>query len=223
MTSEAPPPSAAGRPFVIGVTGNIACGKSTVMRCLGELGAALIDADAVYHDLIAPGRPLWQTLRDRFGAGVLASDLTIDRRALGRIVFSDPSALADLDRLTHPAVIAEVERLVRGLSVPVVAIDAVKLIESGMDRLCDRVWMVVCEPDQQLARLFARDGIPRAEAERRIAAQPPAESKRGRVDLVIDNSGSENETRRQVIEAWAKLGADPRATPVQSQAPGRGR
>src|SRR3954466_8837197 len=95
------------RPFVIGVTGNIACGKSSVSRLLGELGATVIEADRVYHEPIQPGMPLQTALRDRFGEKIVAAEGQIARKALGTIVFSDPAALADLDRLTHPTVVAE--------------------------------------------------------------------------------------------------------------------
>jgi dephospho-CoA kinase len=193
------------RAFVIGVTGNIACGKSTVMRCLGDLGAKLIDADRVYHELIAPGLPLWQALQDRFGAEILSADGTIDRRALGGIVFSDRAALTDLDWIAHPAVIEAIRKLIAQATAPLLAVDAIKLIESGMTSLCDAVWLVTCDPEQQVARLMSRNGLPRSEAERRVAAQPPVEPKRSMVDTVIDNSGSIAETCHQVAVALAKL------------------
>ncbi|MGH2531193.1 MAG: dephospho-CoA kinase [Thermomicrobiales bacterium] len=193
------------RPFVIGVTGNIACGKSLVLDTLAALGAEPIDADAVYHRLIEPDLPLWQALVEHFGARILDEDRCINRRALGAIVFHDPTSLADLDRLTHPAVVAEIDRLVAGSAAPVVAVDAVKLIESGMDRACDRVWVVVCRPNQQIERLIDRNHLAREEAERRIAAQPPIGAKIDRADLVIDNRGSKNETRDQVKRAWRVL------------------
>jgi len=193
------------RPFVVGVTGRIACGKSTVLRALAELGAATFDADAVYHDLIAPGAPLWRSLRDRFGAGIVDADGAIDRRALGEIVFADPGALADLDRLTHPAVIAELRRRIAATDAAVVAVDAVKLVESGFDRDCDEVWVVVCPPEQQIARLMARNRLSLEEAERRVAAQPSAARMLARADLVINNGGSPERTAQQVRQAWNRL------------------
>jgi dephospho-CoA kinase len=193
------------RPFVIGVTGDIACGKSMVMRLLGEHGAELIDADAVYHELIGPRSPLWQALRDRFGHGILGDDGAIDRRALGAIVFADPAALADLDRITHPAVIAAIGDRIEGTTASLIAVDAVKLVESGMASLCDAVWLVTCEGEQQIERLMTRNGLSRGDAERRVAAQPGTEAKRGHVDAIIDNSGSIEQSRRQVADALAKL------------------
>jgi dephospho-CoA kinase len=198
----------ARRPIVIGITGNIACGKTAVMGMLGELGAELIDADAVYHELIAPCQPLWQALRDRFGDRILAHDRTIDRRVLGSIVFSDPGALADLDRLTHPAVIAAVQDRVEKSGHDVVAVAAVKLVESGAASLATSVWLVICDREQQLKRLIARNGLARDDAERRLAAQPPVAPKLPLVDEVIDNSGTLDETRAQVVAAWERLHAD---------------
>jgi len=193
------------RPIVVGVTGNIACGKSTVMRCLGEYGAELIDADTVYHELIAPGRPLWKAVRARFGDGVVRDDGSIDRRALGGIVFSDPDALADLDRITHPAVIAAIRDRIAASTSPLLAVDAVKLIESGMAPLCDSVWLVTCDRAQQIERLVSRSGLPRSDAERWVDAQPPLEPKKESAHEVIDNSGSVGRTCEQVTAALSRL------------------
>jgi dephospho-CoA kinase len=197
--------AAARRPFVLGVTGDIACGKSTVLAMLAERGAMTIDADAVYHALIAPGQPLWRALRERYGAEILAPDGGIDRRALGRIVFADPAALADLDALTHPAVVAAVRERIAVADAAVVAVDAVKLVESGLADACDRVWLVTCAPEQQVARLMARNGLSREEAERRVAAQPPLGPKLARADTIIANGGTLGETQAQVEAAWDSL------------------
>lgn len=198
----APPRS---RPFVIGVTGKIACGKSLVLQMLRDLGAETIDADRLYHELISPGTPLWTALRSRFGDGIIGPDGEIDRRALGGIVFNDPVALADLDRITHPTVIAAAAERIRNSKATVIAIDAVKLVQSGMSELCDRVWLVDCDPTLQLSRLIERNGLSETEARRRIAAQPDFDAVRARADLTIDNSGEIEATRRQVEEAWREL------------------
>jgi dephospho-CoA kinase len=190
---------------VIGVTGNIASGKSTVLATLAELGAEVIDADHVYHELIVPGAPLNACLREAFGPGIAKSDGSIDRPALGRIVFSDPDALAMLDRLTHPAVDAEIRRRIAASSAPVIAVDAVKLFEGGLDRVCDAVWLVVTARDRQIERLAARNGFTVAEATRRVDAQPPLADKPLRADAVIDNSGSPEATRAQVLDLWSRI------------------
>ena len=190
------------RPFVIGVTGNIACGKSSVSRLLGEFGATVIDADRVYHELIQSGMPLQDALRSRFGDSVVGADSQIDRKALGAIVFADPAALADLDRLTHPAVVAETISRIENTSSQVVVVDAVKLYESGIAERCHEVWLVLCNPESQLARLMSRNGIDRADAERRIAAQPPLETKIIQSSRIIDNSADLQTLQGDVASAW---------------------
>jgi dephospho-CoA kinase len=195
------------RPFVIGVTGNIACGKSLVMSCLAELGAETIDADRVYHRLIEPHAPLWFAVRERFGRAVVRDDQQIDRAALGRIVFSDPRALADLDALTHPAIVAEIRSMIARSTADVIAVDAVKLIESGLDQDCDAVWLVICDPRIAIERLMRRNGLSHDDASARVAAQPSLAPKRARADVIIDNSGSREEARLQVQSAWHRRAA----------------
>ena len=199
------------RPFVLGLTGNIASGKSTVLAMLTELGAVTLDADAVYHELIVTGAPLWRAIRDRFGERIVAPGGAIDRRALGALVLADSAVLADLDALTHPAVIAAVRDRLADLDGGIAVVDAVKLIESGMAQDCDRVWLVVSEPDQQVERRMRRNGLSRAEAERRVAAQPPLAPKLPLVDALIDNSGTVEATRAQVEANWRALSVS--ATP----------
>ena len=158
------------QPFVIGVTGPIASGKSAVTRRLAEHGAVVLDADLVYRDLVQPGMELTSQLAERFGARILSDDGGLNRRALGAIVFSDPQALADLDRLTHPAIITEIGRRLESIDAPLAVIEAVKL-SRGTAKYCDETWLVTIDPEQQLDRLMARNGIDRVDAERRIASQ----------------------------------------------------
>lgn len=191
--------------FVLGVTGNIASGKSTVTGMLAGLDATVIDSDLVYRELVAAGTPLLGRLAERFGSGIVADDGSLNRRALGEIVFSDSEALGDLDRITHPAVIAEVDRRVAAIPDGVVVLDAVKLIESGHADRCDTIWVVVADPEEQVTRLMKRNNLPLDEARRRVAAQPPLGPKLARADLVIDNSGSLESTREQVERAWRAL------------------
>lgn len=191
--------------FVLGVTGNIASGKSTVTGILAELGAQVIDSDLVYRDLVGPGQPLLDELAERFGTRIIADDGHLDRTALGGIVFADPEKLAELDRITHPAVIAEVDRRVREMATGIVVLDAVKLIESGHAESCDAVWVVVADPEHQITRLMLRNKLSREDASRRVAVQPPLRPKLERADLVIDNSGTIDETREQVMRGWKAL------------------
>ncbi|MCC6704984.1 MAG: dephospho-CoA kinase [Thermomicrobiales bacterium] len=158
------------RPFVIGVTGPIASGKSAVTRRLADHGAVVLDADLVYRDLVKPGLPLTARIAERFGPGVLTDAGELDRKALGAIVFADPEALADLDRLTHPAIIAEIGARLEAIDAPLAVIEAVKL-SRGTGKYCDETWLVQVDPARQLERLMTRNGLSRADAERRIAAQ----------------------------------------------------
>jgi dephospho-CoA kinase len=158
------------RPFVIGVTGPIASGKSSVSRRLAHHGGVILDADLVYRDLIGPGSELTAAITDRFGKVVLAEDGSINRKALGTIVFSDPAALAELEQITHPAIIAEIKRRLDALDAPLAVIEAVKL-SRGTARFCDETWLVQIDPESLLERLMARNGISRDDAERRIASQ----------------------------------------------------
>lgn len=189
-------------PFVIGVTGGIASGKSSVLALLAERGADTIDADAVYHAMIGPGGPLVAPIAARFGRDMIAEDGSIDRRALAGIVFADPVALADLDAITHPAVIDAIQTRIAASPAEVIAVDAVKLIESGLADVCNSVWLVVCDPDIQRTRLMQRNGLTGEEADLRLAAQPNEANRRKRADVVIDNSGTRADLDHQVAQQW---------------------
>lgn len=193
-------------PYVIGLTGNIACGKSTVAAMLADLGAEIIDADRVAHQVMTPGGPVFAALVREFGPTIVATDGTIDRQRLGSIVFRDPTALRRLDALVHPHTGAEIRRLIEASSAKVVVVEAIKLIESGTYRRCDSVWLVTCPSEKQVERLMARSGLSYEEAERRVRAQAPAEEKRPYADVVVDTSGAVEHTREQVRAAWQRLG-----------------
>jgi len=191
--------------LVIGVTGNIACGKSAVVTILRDLGAEAIDADAVYHMLIVQGSRLWQRITERFGSDVLSPTGEIDRIALGRIVFRDAAALQELEQLTHAEVVGEIRRRLASMTASVIAIDAVKLIESGLADACDEVWLVICERNQQIERLIARNHLSLDDAMARVAAQSSLDDKLGLAQVVIENSGAIATTRRQVEREWKRL------------------
>jgi len=193
------------RPYVIGLTGNIACGKSLVLRTLAELGAETIDADQVSREVMSQGSPVLEEVARAFGPEILNADGSLNRRALARIVFSDPEQLARLEAIVHPPVVELIRRRVAESRSPVVVIDAIKLFEAGLAGDCDEVWVVTCTPEQQLARLMARDRISEEEALLRIRAQPPQEEKVRRADRVIDNSGTIEDTLAQVRAAWENL------------------
>jgi len=193
------------RKHVIGLTGNIATGKSTVVEMLTDLGAEAIDGDRIVHELMGPGSPLADAIRARFGDGTVNPDGSINRPALGAIVFSDPEKLRELEALTWPPVVARKRAAIYEPGPDVLVLDAIKLFESGMAEDCNEVWVVTAPRERQIERIMTRNKVDRAEAERRIDAQPPQEEKVARADLVIDNGGSLEDTRRQVHAAWQRL------------------
>jgi dephospho-CoA kinase len=191
--------------YLIGLTGNIATGKSAVLEMLKRLGAGVIDADALVHQLMVKETPVWQAILDEFGEGILASEDEIDRGKLGAIVFADAEALERLEAIIHPAVTARVDELIRQATEPVVVVEAIKLIEAGWHRAYDALWVVTCSKEQQLERLMRTRKLSQEEALLRIEAQPPQEDKVALADVVIDNSGSLKETREQVEQEWERL------------------
>ncbi len=189
-------------PWLIGITGNIACGKSEVMRRLGELGATVIDGDLIYRELTGPGSELVQVLASEFGPSIARSDGSLDRAALGAIVFADPAALRTLDHLTHPTIVAEVLRRAASATTPVVVTEGIKLLESGLGDSCDEIWVVTCSPEQQRTRLMQRNGLSAEEADRRITAQSPASEKIARADVVFENDDTIEALEAQIDLAW---------------------
>jgi dephospho-CoA kinase len=193
------------RTLRIGITGPIGCGKSAVAGWLGELGATVIDADELARESTAPGEPALDAVFDRFGERYRREDGSLDRAALGKLVFSDAAALADLEAIVHPAVRSRIEiamAAAEAAGAPAIAVEAIKLVESGLAQLCDEVWLVTCDPERQYERLLTR-GLAAAEATQRIAAQDdPARRLRPAATRVIDTSGDVGETRRRVLEAW---------------------
>ena len=194
-------------PFVIGLTGNIATGKSTVAEMLTDLGAEAIDADRVAHAVMRPGTPAHAAIVERFGSDLLRDDGAIDRARLGAQVFSDPQALEDLERIVHPAVIQEVQRRIKRTAAKVVVVEAIKLIEAGMAETCDAIWVTICPPEERVRRLVEERDMAPADARQRVAAQPPQLEKVARADVVIDTDVGFSATRAQVEAAWRQLKA----------------
>jgi dephospho-CoA kinase len=191
---------------VIGLTGNIATGKSMVLAYLAGLGAATIDADQVAHQVMEPGEPAYQAIVELFGPDIAPGGGPIDRRRLGEIVFADAQALAQLEEIVHPAVFVRIKELVDKTEAAVVVIEAIKLLEAGLSvQLCDSIWVVTAPREQQIRRLMASRGLSRQDAELRIDAQPSQELKIAQADVVIDNGGSREDTRAQVMRAWEAL------------------
>lgn len=189
-------------PYRIGLTGNIACGKSTVGRMLVARGAEYVDADLLVHALMEPGTAENAQIIARFGPEVRDPHGRIDRVALGAIVWRDPAGLKDLEAILHPGVRAEIRRRLAESRAPAIAVDAIKLLESGLHEELDAVWVVSCTPEEQLRRLTGDRGLTEQQARERIAAQAPQAEKIRRAAVVIDNSGPLADAERQVEEAW---------------------
>jgi dephospho-CoA kinase len=204
--------------FVIGFTGNIATGKSVVRKMLEHLGAYGIDADALGRRAIARDAPGYQPVVDTFGRWVLGSEGQIDRAKLARVVFSDPAALARLESIVHPLVGQAVDLLVRRSKHKVVVVEAIKLLESGLGRACDSIWVTVAPEKIQLARLMHKRGMAEADAWQRINAQSPQEDKIAAADVVIHNDRGFEEMWQQVEAAWQEAFASAEAAQIRPKA-----
>ena len=192
---------------VIGLTGPIGAGKSTVAGMLRELGAKVIDADAITRDEQSRGTTGYSAIVQTFGTKVLGEDKEVDRRKLAEEVFGDPAKLRRLEQILWPRVIArvlEAKRMLRDGDVLVV--EAIKLLESEMRRTCDEIWVVVAPREVMLDRLERR-GLPRAEAQLRLASQWSEEEFRSAADIVITNDADRERTKAQVTEAWSRATA----------------
>ena len=152
--------------------------------------------------LLAPGSDLWRQVVERFGPAIVGPDGEIDRAALAEIVFADPEALADLDRITHPAVVAEIRCRIARSSAPLVVLEAVKLVQSGLASDVDALWFITADPETRLHRLMSRSGMDEASARARIAAAPDTVPEGVDVDATIDNSGDLASTSSAVDDAW---------------------
>ena len=181
---------------IIGITGPTGAGKTTALRALADLGACVIDADAVYHQLLEESAPMREALTARFGASILDDGGKIDRKRLGNLVFGDPAALADLNAITHRFVGEEIARLEAQAARegrPAVAIDAIALIESGVADRCDAVVGVLAPRELRVRRIMAREGIPEDYARRRVEAQREDEFYRTSCGYLLENNGEGDE------------------------------
>ncbi len=191
--------------YLIGLTGNLGSGKSTVRRILEQLGARGIDADALAHTVMARGAPAWCAIVETFGADILTFNGRIDRQKLGARVFADAEGLKKLEAIVHPAVGALIKQIVREESAPVIVIEAIKLLEARLHLWCDSIWVVTCKPEVQIQRVMRDRQMSEADARARLAAQSPAEEKIKSANVVIDNSGDEAATRAQIEKAWRAI------------------
>lgn len=213
------------RVLFVGLTGGIATGKSTVAGMLREQGVPVVDADALVHEMLAPGGIAVEAVARRFGADVRAKDGGIDRAALAAIFFADEAARHDLERIVHPLVHDDSERRLldaaKDPAVDIVVYDAALLVESGRHDGFPRLIVVFADPMTQIERLMRRDGLDVDAAGARIRAQMPLAEKVAVADYVIDNSGAWHETRRQVTELYAMLREDAAAWRADANLPVR--
>jgi dephospho-CoA kinase len=204
--------------LAFGLTGGVASGKSTVAAYFQALGAYIIDADRIGHEVIEPGRPAYQEILSHFGKGILDSSGRIDRKILGPLVFANPQQLRALNAIVHPRIIARQQELANEQSQrnprAVVIVDAALIFEAGIGGTLRKVMVAWCRPEQQVERLMAKAGVSLEEAERRIRSQMPVEEKRRRADYVIDCSGTLEQSRVQVDAIFAELSEIVRAPPA---------
>jgi dephospho-CoA kinase len=192
--------------LLVGLTGGIGSGKSTVSAMLAERGAEVVDADQIAREVVLPGQPAWHKIRDHFGRGVLQPDGSIDRKALAEIVFGDQAKLGLLNEITHPPMFERIADRLEGARdrEVIVVLDAALLIETGLARRVDVLLVVDLPEEVQIRRLEAK-GMPAEQAWARIAAQLSREERLVHADLVIDNSGTVEELAGRVDEAWTEL------------------
>ncbi len=193
---------------VIGLTGGIGTGKSAAAQILAELGAEVIDADKVAHEMYAPGTPGWNAVVSAFGPDIVGPEGIIDRKKLGAIVFADPKERRRLEGILHPLVTAEIRRRIEALrsrgNVRVVVVEAALLIEAGWHELVDQVWLVTAQPKLVLERLQQQRGMSPQEIAARQQAQTNEETKRAFAHVVVENSGTLEELRERLREALAR-------------------
>ncbi len=202
--------------LLVGLTGGIASGKSTVAHALRDLGAQLIDADRIVHELLRPHQGCWHAVVEHFGNDILTADGSIDRRKLGEIVFQDPVKRSWLNGCLHPRVfevyMSQIRQMGNRPPDTIIVLDAALLIETGYHRNMDRTIVVYADPEQQIERLMARNSFTREQALARIRSQMPLSEKRAQADYVIDNTGSRERTAEQAREVFLKLKQEARAS-----------
>lgn len=193
---------------VIGLTGGIASGKSTAARTLADLGARIVDADALARQIVAAGQPALAEIVRAFGREMLLPDGTLDRKRLGAVIFADAEKRRTLNAITHPRIAAETQARLAALAAegaPVAVYEAALLVENGVHRGLDGLIVVACAEATQLARLMSRDGYVEADARARIAAQAPIADKVAAATWVVDTSGPLADTKKQLARIWEEI------------------
>ncbi len=197
--------------MIVGLTGGIVSGKSTVASMFKDLGAKIVDADKLGHSVILPHKPAWEKITRLFGKGILQNDLTIDRGKLGKIVFTNQTLLKKLNEITHPEIIKLIKKEIDFVKnkthnqEKILIIDAALIYEAKMYKLMDKTIVVYINEDEQVKRLAKRNNLSKEDALQRIKSQMPMKEKVKIADYVIDNSNSLDETKKQVEKIWKKL------------------
>lgn len=217
MSDTAEATTYAGK-VIVGLTGNIATGKSAVMRLAHDYGALIIDADKIVHDLMDSDATMQAAIAVAFGAEVRREDGRINRARLGEIVFADPYAMRDLEAMVHPAVGKEVDARILASKQSIIFIEAIKLLEGNLRSICHQVWVTRCSPQRQLERLRVCRGLETEVAAVRIKAQPPQEEKVAQSDVLIDTNGLMKDTEAQFKIAWSRL-PSPTTAPAMDRLP----
>lgn len=198
----------ANKTYVLGLTGGIGCGKSETAKYLASLGAKHVDADGISRRLTTPGGAALPAIREAFGDGVFDADGALDRRKLGEIVFNDPMRRRQLEGILHPMIQRETMEAIRAAGeegFAVTVLDVPLLFETGMDVLCDETWTLSLDPQIQLERIRARDGLDEAQAQARVASQMSMEARNARADRVIDTGRPLEKTRAELSQLFAQL------------------
>jgi len=197
--------------LIVGLTGGIVGGKSTVASMFRDLGAKIIDADILGHSVILPYKPAWKKIVKLFGEDILGNDLTIDREKLGKIVFADQALLKKLNKITHPEIIKLIKKeinLARNKThnqEKILVIDAALIYEAKIDKIMDKIIVVYIDEDEQIKRLIKRNNLSKDEALQRVKSQIPMKEKIKMADYVIDNNDTLDKTKKQVETIWQEL------------------
>jgi len=197
--------------LIVGLTGGIVSGKSTVALMFKDLGAKIVDADKLGHSVVLPHKPAWEKIVKIFGKDILQNDLTIDREKLGKIVFANQPLLKKLNEITHPEITKIIKKEIDSVKnktynqKKILIIDAALIYEAKIDRLMDKIIVVYIDEDEQIKRLIKRNNLSKDEALQRIKSQMPMKEKVKMADYVIDNSNSLDKTKKQVEKIWKSL------------------
>ncbi|MBM7624620.1 dephospho-CoA kinase [Sporohalobacter salinus] len=201
--------------MLIGLTGGIASGKSTVSDILKDIGVSVIDADLIAREIVKPGKIAWQKIIDTFGKEVLLPNQELNRERLGQIIFDDPEARKKIDQITHPEIVKKIKKRVGQLQdqgEEIIVVDIPLLIEVGMVDFFDEIWVVYVSRETQLERLMSRDGIDHQTAVNKVEAQMSLEKKKEYADRLVINEGDKADLRHRILSIWREINVEKNCT-----------